>query len=118
MIQEVEMEQAAFDERKQKQINTIMVGVVVLSVGGMATAYLLQCEGGVCPSVEQFVRSFGVWAPLIFGLTYFAASPIPMVAPVLSAAGDSKYTFNKRVHSSNVMLNGFFSCIKCLPSFN
>ena len=81
------MEQAALDGRKQKRINLIMISVVVLSVGGIATTYLLQCNGGVCPSVEQFVRSFGVWAPVIFGLTYFASSPIPMVAPVLSAAG-------------------------------
>ena len=81
------MEQTALDERKQKWINIIMIAVVVLSVGGMAAAYFLQCEGGGCPSVEQFVRSFGVWAPVIFGLTYFASSPIPMVAPLLSAAG-------------------------------
>ena len=81
------MENAGSADQKQKLINIILIVIVVLSVGGIGTAYFLQCDGNGCPSVEEFVRSFGAWAPVIFGVTYFASSPIPMVAPLLSAAG-------------------------------
>lgn len=73
--------------QRQKLINIIMIVVVVLSIGGIATGYLMQCDGKNCPSVEAFVRSFGAWAPVFFGVIYFASSPIPMIAPILSAAG-------------------------------
>ena len=79
-------EQGTIDQ-KRKWINIVMIVVVVLSIGGIGITYLLQCDGKNCPSVETFVRSFGAWAPVIFGVTYFASSPIPLIAPILSAAG-------------------------------
>ena len=75
------------NDKMQKWINVVMIAVVVLSISVIGTIYLLQCEEMNCPSVEAFVRSFGVWAPVIFGVVYFASSPIPLIAPVLSAAG-------------------------------
>ncbi|MBN1812735.1 MAG: TVP38/TMEM64 family protein [Anaerolineae bacterium] len=69
---------------RQRWIN---VALIVLAVGILATLagfYFSQCEQNVCPSIQQFVQSFGPWAPLIFAVLYVLASPIPFVSTVLS----------------------------------
>ena len=71
---------------RDKLINSLMVSVVMLCIGGLAVLYLGQCKDDSCPSIEEFIRSFGVWAPVILGILYFAISPIPMVTPFISAA--------------------------------
>jgi uncharacterized membrane protein YdjX (TVP38/TMEM64 family) len=74
---------------EQKSRERLMnVALIVLVVGVLATLagfYFSQCEETVCPSIQQFVQSFGPWAPLIFAVLYVAASPIPFVSTVLSA---------------------------------
>jgi uncharacterized membrane protein YdjX (TVP38/TMEM64 family) len=72
---------------KQKLTNFILVAVVLVLFGAVATLYLAQCEAGRCPSPEAFVRSFGPWAPIIYAVVYIASSPVPFLAPALSAAG-------------------------------
>ena len=72
---------------KQKLTNLIMLAAVLILFGVIATLYLAQCEAGRCPSPEMFVRSFGPWAPIIYAVLYIASSPVPFVAPALSAAG-------------------------------
>lgn len=81
------MIQKSLSPEKQKTLNWIMVSVVVVCVGGIAILFFLQCDSAGCPTIEEFVRGFGVWAPVFFGLTYIASSPIPFLAPLLSAAG-------------------------------
>lgn len=73
-------------EPKSRQ-RLINVTLIVLAVGILATLagfYFSQCEENVCPSIQQFVQSFGTWAPLIFAVLYVLASPIPFVSTVLS----------------------------------
>jgi uncharacterized membrane protein YdjX (TVP38/TMEM64 family) len=74
-------------EQRSRQ-RLVNVTLIVLVVGILATLggfYFSQCEEKVCPSIQQFVQSFGPWAPLIFATLYVAASPIPFVSTVLSA---------------------------------
>ena len=71
---------------QQKLINIIMVATVIIVLGGMAALYFSRCADGVCPPVEDFIRSFGGWAPFIFVVVYISASPIPFLATFLSAA--------------------------------
>ena len=70
----------------QKLINIVMITVVVIVLSVMAFLYFSQCNEGQCPSAEQFVRSFGPWAPVLFVVIYISASPIPFLATFLSAA--------------------------------
>ena len=72
---------------KQTLTNIAMVVVVLGILGAVAATYLSRCDAWDCPNVEQFVKSFGPWAPLAYAVLYIAGSPVPFLAPVLSAAG-------------------------------
>jgi uncharacterized membrane protein YdjX (TVP38/TMEM64 family) len=72
-------------QSKQRWINVALVVLVVGILATLAGFYFSQCEENICPSIQQFVQSFGAWAPLIFAILYVAASPIPFVSTVLSA---------------------------------
>ena len=72
---------------RQRWINIGLVVAVLGTFGVMAAYYFSRCDSCDCPSVEQFVRGFGPWGPLAFGLIYIISSPVPFLAPVLSAAG-------------------------------
>ena len=73
------------DESKQKWINAAIVAFITLSILGTTLYYFSQCEEGVCPGLAEFVRGFGPWAPLAFAALYIISSPIPFLAPLLSA---------------------------------
>lgn len=75
------------DRLRQRWINIGLVVAVLGTFGVMAAYYFSRCDAYDCPSVEQFVRGFGSWGPLAFGLIYIISSPVPFLAPVLSAAG-------------------------------
>src|SRR5512138_918835 len=38
-------------------------------------------------NLDQFIRGFGPWAVVVYGLAYLLSSPIPFLAPVLAATG-------------------------------
>ncbi len=38
-------------------------------------------------NLSAFIGGFGAWAPLVYALIYVVSSPIPFLAPVLSAVG-------------------------------
>ncbi len=38
-------------------------------------------------NLSAFIGGFGVWAPLVYAFLYVVSSPIPFLAPVLSAVG-------------------------------
>jgi uncharacterized membrane protein YdjX (TVP38/TMEM64 family) len=71
--------------QKQRWVNITLILLVVGVLATLAGFYFSQCEENACPSIQQFVESFGPWAPLIFAVLYVAASPIPFVSTVLSA---------------------------------
>jgi uncharacterized membrane protein YdjX (TVP38/TMEM64 family) len=73
------------EKSRQRWISITLIVVVVGVLGTLAGYYFSQCRENACPSIQQFVVSFGPWAPLIFAILYIAASPIPFVATVLSA---------------------------------
>ncbi|MDY7077672.1 MAG: TVP38/TMEM64 family protein [Chloroflexota bacterium] len=74
------------EQAQQKWISVAIVGFVVLSIVGATLYYFYQCdEEGVCPTIAEFVDGFGPWAPLVFAALYVVTSPIPFLAPVLSA---------------------------------
>jgi uncharacterized membrane protein YdjX (TVP38/TMEM64 family) len=72
-------------ESRQKRINAAIVAFVVLSIAGTTLYYFSQCDEGVCPSLAEFVQRFGPWTPLAFAALYIISSPIPFLAPLLSA---------------------------------
>ena len=72
-------------ESRQKRINAAILAFVVLSITGTTLYYFSQCDEGVCPSLAEFVQGFGPWAPLAFAALYIISSPIPFLAPLLSA---------------------------------
>ena len=79
---------AAVDsDRKQRWINVAIVVVVFGTFAATAWYYFSQCDAFDCPNVERFIRDFGPWAPLAYAFIYIVSSPIPFLAPVLSATG-------------------------------
>jgi uncharacterized membrane protein YdjX (TVP38/TMEM64 family) len=70
---------------KQRWVNAGLIVLVLGILGTLAGFYFSQCGESACPTIQQFVTSFGPWAPLIFAILYVAASPIPFVSTVLSA---------------------------------
>jgi uncharacterized membrane protein YdjX (TVP38/TMEM64 family) len=71
---------------KQTLINIAMVVVILGTMGAVTATYFDRCDAWDCPNVEQFVKSFGPWAPLAYAVLYIASSPVPFLAPPLSAA--------------------------------
>jgi uncharacterized membrane protein YdjX (TVP38/TMEM64 family) len=73
------------EQPKQRWLNIGLIVVILGVLGTLVGYYFSRCEDAICPSIQQFVASFGPWAPLIFAVLYIAASPIPFVSTVLSA---------------------------------
>jgi uncharacterized membrane protein YdjX (TVP38/TMEM64 family) len=73
--------------RRQRWINVAIVVVVFGTFAATAWYYFSQCDAFDCPNVERFIRDFGPWAPLAYAFIYIVSSPIPFLAPVLSATG-------------------------------
>lgn len=80
------MQESRHADRRQRIINIVMIGIVVMVVAIVGGVYLSRCQNGICPSVAEFLLSFGGWAPVIFVILYTSASPIPFLATFLSAA--------------------------------
>lgn len=75
------------DEKSKQRLTTIIaVAFIVVVFGSMAWLYLSRCNNWDCPSVVDFVSSFGPWAPVMYAALYIASAPIPYLATVLSVA--------------------------------
>lgn len=75
------------EARKRRWVNIVLVLVVVGAIAALGGYYLSLGRDGSYPGIEEFVRGFGAWALPAYALLYVVGSPIPMLAPVLSAVG-------------------------------
>ena len=67
-----------------KYVGGILAIVVLVSV---IAFYLTRYNQLSIENIRDFIDSFGIWAPLVYGVIYITASPIPFVATVLSTTG-------------------------------
>jgi uncharacterized membrane protein YdjX (TVP38/TMEM64 family) len=66
------------------------VSLVVLVFGlfaAMAWYYFQQYDQFNRENLEAFISGFGAWAPVVYAVVYVVSSPIPFLAPVISAVG-------------------------------
>ncbi len=56
-------------------------------IGLAARSFFSQYPVLSSENLDLFIRGFGPWAFLVFALAYLVASPIPFMAPILSATG-------------------------------
>lgn len=56
-------------------------------VAGAAWAYFSRYPSLTSENLDQFIRGFGPWAMLVYGLAYLLGSPVPFLAPILTATG-------------------------------
>ena len=79
-------------QKKGRLTNIAIVAFLLLSIIGAVIAYLNECDEGVCPSIAEFIQGFGPLAPLVLGVLYLISSPIPFLAPLLSAAAGALFS--------------------------
>lgn len=65
----------------------ILLAIFLVIVGISANAYFSQYHDLTSENLDAFIRGFGPWALVVFIFAYLVASPIPFMAPVLSATG-------------------------------
>jgi uncharacterized membrane protein YdjX (TVP38/TMEM64 family) len=80
------------DPMKEKKDNSkwLQIGmlVLILAIFGLATWYYFTLYDRFnVDNLNSFISGFGVWAPVAFFLIYLISSPIPFIAPVISAVG-------------------------------
>ncbi len=56
-------------------------------IGLAARSFFSQYPVLNSENLDLFIRGFGPWALLVYALAYLVASPIPFMAPILSATG-------------------------------
>ena len=83
--------EAGFPMPRDVAVGVGLIVLVLVLLGTLAGFYFSQCQENTCPSIQQFVQSFGSWAPLIFAILYIAASPIPK-APTMLTSGIAPYS--------------------------
>ena len=69
--------------------NLLQIGLLMLilaAFGLTAWLYFRQFDQLSAENINQFVGSFGPWAPVAFVVIYTVSSPIPLIATFLSAA--------------------------------
>ncbi len=65
----------------------ILIVIFVLIIALSARAYFSQYRELTSENLDAFLRGFGPWALAVFIFTYLIASPIPLMATLLSATG-------------------------------
>jgi uncharacterized membrane protein YdjX (TVP38/TMEM64 family) len=76
------------EQPKQNKWLQVLLLVIILGVF-VATAwyYFSMYDEFNRESLESFIRGFGPWAPLAYAAIYVISSPVPFLAPVISAVG-------------------------------
>ncbi len=75
------------ENKHRKWIHIPLVMVIFGLFAVMAWYYFSQYDQFNRQNLEAFISGFGAWAPIIYVIVYTVSSPIPFLAPVLSAAG-------------------------------
>jgi len=74
--------------KKQSNWVTILILLAFLALVALAVyAYFSQYPELTSDNLERFISSFGPWAVAVYVLAYLLSSPIPFLAPILSATG-------------------------------
>ncbi len=76
---------------QRKWLNLLLVFLILSAIGATVWSYFTQCDASACPTVAEFIAEFGIWAPVVFGILYIVSSPVPFLAPVLSAIGGALF---------------------------
>jgi uncharacterized membrane protein YdjX (TVP38/TMEM64 family) len=76
------------EQPKQNKWLQVLLLVIILGVF-VATAwyYFSMYDEFNRENLESFIRGFGPWAPLAYAAIYVISSPVPFLAPVISAVG-------------------------------
>ncbi|MGD1994073.1 MAG: TVP38/TMEM64 family protein [Anaerolineae bacterium] len=75
-------------DRRPAQRKWVQIALVILIFGlfaGMTWYYFQQYDRFNRENLEAFIRGFGAWAPLAYAAIYIISSPVPFLAPVISA---------------------------------
>ncbi len=84
------VETAKTVETKSQHRKWLHIPLVILIFGVFAAAawsYFSIYDTFNRENLHDFIGGFGPWAPLAYALIYLVSSPIPFLAPVLSAVG-------------------------------
>jgi uncharacterized membrane protein YdjX (TVP38/TMEM64 family) len=72
---------------RENIVNVLLVLMVLSAFAALTLIYFDRYDRFSRTNVEAFIASFGAWAPLIYAALYIISSPVPFLAPVLSAVG-------------------------------
>jgi len=76
------------DENTHRRWLHIPLGIFIFGLFAATAIYYFSLYDTVNREyVAQFIGRFGPWAPLAFAALYIISSPIPFIAPLLSAVG-------------------------------
>jgi uncharacterized membrane protein YdjX (TVP38/TMEM64 family) len=73
--------------RENKWIQGVLLVVILGMFLATAWYYFSVYDKFNRENLEQFIRGFGPWAPLAYAAIYIISSPVPFLAPVISAVG-------------------------------
>jgi uncharacterized membrane protein YdjX (TVP38/TMEM64 family) len=68
-------------------MNIAHVTIIVAALTATAWYYFSQYDRVNRANIEAFIRGFGAWAPVAYGVLYIICAPIPFLAPLFSAVG-------------------------------
>ena len=74
-------------KKKSNWIVILFLAAFLAIVGLAARSFFAQYPALNSENLDRFIRGFGPWALAVFTLAYLVASPIPFMAPILSATG-------------------------------
>ena len=71
----------------RKWLHIILVVIIFAIFAAGAWYYFSLYDEFNRENLHAFIRGFGPWAPLAYAVVYIISSPIPFLAPVISAVG-------------------------------
>ena len=71
----------------RKWIHIPLVIAIFGTLAATAWYYFSMYDSFNRQNLEAFIRGFGPWAPLAYAAIYVISSPIPFIAPIISAVG-------------------------------
>lgn len=68
-------------------LNIIPFAIVLSLFALIVTVYFSRYDHFDAQNFRAFIGEFGAWGPLVYAAIYIICAPVPLIAPVLSAAG-------------------------------